>query len=145
MMNPNRLKTLLDAYGADPRRWPAAERAAAQALLVSSVDARAAVQDAQRLDALLDRVPVSADAVADPALLAAIIATTVPPAGRRPARPWTEAFAARFAFGWPNFAALAAAAVVGFLIGWTDLNQSAAASRDMVDMITPVTVEEPLW
>lgn len=145
MMSLDRLKILLDAYGADPRRWPAAERAAAQALLGSSADARTAAHEAGRLDALLDRAPVRADAAADPALLAAIIAKTVPAAAsRRPARSWTEAFAARFAF-WPNFAALAAAGVVGFLIGWTDLNQSAAASRDMPDLIAPMTVEEPLW
>ena len=44
----------LEAYGADPDRWPAAERAAALALLQSSPAAAQSQRDAAALDQLLD-------------------------------------------------------------------------------------------
>jgi len=53
----DRVRTLLDAYGADPARWPAAERAAALELLARSPDARACRVAAARLDDALDAVP----------------------------------------------------------------------------------------
>jgi hypothetical protein len=53
-----RLQQLLDAYGANPERWPAEERVAALALLAHSTEARAQRDEAARLDALLDLVPV---------------------------------------------------------------------------------------
>ena len=56
-MTLDRVRTLLDAYGADPARWPAAERAAALELLARSPDARACRVAAARLDDALDAVP----------------------------------------------------------------------------------------
>jgi len=53
-MTLDRLQQLLDAYGADPMRWPEEERAAALAMLARSAEARAALADAERLDAILD-------------------------------------------------------------------------------------------
>ena len=47
-------EALLDAYGAEPRRWPADRRAAAEALLARSPEAQALCATAARLDALLD-------------------------------------------------------------------------------------------
>jgi hypothetical protein len=55
LMTMDRLKTLLDAYGASPARWPAEERAAAEAMIAASDEARAAFAEAARLDSLLDR------------------------------------------------------------------------------------------
>ena len=54
-MTLDRFAVLLDAYGADPARWPDAERAAARALLDRSSEARARRDAAAALDALLDR------------------------------------------------------------------------------------------
>jgi hypothetical protein len=54
LMTMDRLKSLLDAYGASPARWPAEERAAAEAMIASSEAARAAFAEASRLDSLLD-------------------------------------------------------------------------------------------
>ena len=54
-MTLDRFAVLLDAYGADPARWPDAERAAARALLDGSSEARARRDAAAALDALLDR------------------------------------------------------------------------------------------
>lgn len=48
-----RLAAILEAYGAEPRRWPPSERAAAEALIAGSPEARALRDDAARLDALL--------------------------------------------------------------------------------------------
>lgn len=73
-MTLQRLRQLLDAYGATPDRWPAEERAAALALLASSVEARAQRDAAARLDTLLDLAPVVPPSVE----LAARILTATP-------------------------------------------------------------------
>jgi hypothetical protein len=59
MMTLERLRQILDAYGASPERWPAAERDAALALLDSTPEARAARNVAARLDAALDLAPAA--------------------------------------------------------------------------------------
>lgn len=56
-MTLDRLRQLLDAYGASPERWPDDERGAATALMSESNAARGLRDDAARLDALLDLVP----------------------------------------------------------------------------------------
>ena len=56
-MTPDRLRVLLDAYGARPERWPADEREAAVALLATSPEAAALRDAAARLDAALDLLP----------------------------------------------------------------------------------------
>ncbi len=53
-MSLERLRAILDAYGAGPERWPAAERTAAVLLLDSSAEARRAHAEAMRLDIVLD-------------------------------------------------------------------------------------------
>jgi hypothetical protein len=55
LMTPERLARILEAYGAEPSRWPAAERDNALALLVR--DGSAASQ-AFALDRMLDRFAV---------------------------------------------------------------------------------------
>lgn len=52
-----RLRELLDTYGADPGRWPADERMAAEALLADSPEARNWREAARSLDAILDAAP----------------------------------------------------------------------------------------
>ncbi len=57
-MKPGRFIRLLDTHGADPARWPEAERAAALALLERSAEMRAAHDAAAALDAALrDSLP----------------------------------------------------------------------------------------
>ena len=65
-----RLRNLLDAYGAQPERWPEAERAAAQALIGRSAAARALWKEAQEVDLLLGAVSVEPE----PALVTRILA-----------------------------------------------------------------------
>lgn len=66
-----RFQQLVEAYGAEPRRWPTDERAAALALLVCSDEARHICEEARALDALLDALPGQE---ASPALHARILA-----------------------------------------------------------------------
>jgi hypothetical protein len=56
-MSMERFKRLLDAYGADARRWPEADWTRAQSLLSSSPEARTAWSRAASLDSLLDHHP----------------------------------------------------------------------------------------
>lgn len=55
LMTLERLNGILDAYGASPARWPAEERAAAEAMIASSDEARTSFAEAARLDAMLDQ------------------------------------------------------------------------------------------
>lgn len=59
-MELERFRSLLDAYGAAPERWPEEERAAATALLADSVDARTFLSEAALLDKALDLVEAPA-------------------------------------------------------------------------------------
>jgi hypothetical protein len=63
-MDLNDFQHVLDAWGGDPRRWPADRRAAALALAGSDVRAAALLAQAQALDALLDQAPVQAPSLA---------------------------------------------------------------------------------
>jgi hypothetical protein len=108
-MNLTRLRDILDAYGADPRRWPAAERDAALALLSGSEEARALRDEAAALDTLLDTAQVPAPS---PELMAAILAGAAPAGWRR----WLADF---WPVGpvWQPASALAAAVVLGVAVG----------------------------
>lgn len=60
-MKIERFQSLADSLGGDLKRWPQAERAAAEALADSDPQAAATLAEAQRLDALLaqaDAAPV---------------------------------------------------------------------------------------
>lgn len=57
MMSLDRFATLADAYGADLRRWPQAEQAAARARLDRDARAQQVLAQAGALDAVLDAVP----------------------------------------------------------------------------------------
>ncbi|MGE0116647.1 MAG: hypothetical protein AB7S71_20395 [Dongiaceae bacterium] len=70
-MTSERLEAIVAVYGADPARWPAAERDAAASLLARSDAARALTAHAAALDAALDAVPSLSPT---PALRAAVLA-----------------------------------------------------------------------
>jgi len=80
-MTSERLRQLLDAYGAGPDRWPPDEREAALALLENSSEARAERDSAARLDTVLDRAPAEQPS---PALAERVLAAS--PAKRVKAR-----------------------------------------------------------
>jgi len=101
-MDRERFANLLDAYGADFRRWPADARAAAAVFAAQDAEAVALVAEARRLDTVLEsargEAPVSHD------LAARILAGA--PHAQRPA------------FDRRAFLALAACAVFGVVIGY---------------------------
>ncbi len=104
-----RLRRLLEAYGAEPARWPAAEREAALALLGRSVEAAALRSEAAELDRLLDEAALPQ---ASPELMAEVLAD----ASLSPWRRWAVAL---WPFGpiWKPASALAMAATLGIVVG----------------------------
>lgn len=111
-MSPARFERLIAAYGADPARWPAAERAGALAFLAANREAAAPLlAEAASLDQALATARAAAPSLS-PRALAAI---------RRGARPgrlgrlrrlldWPDAL-------WQPAGAVAAALLVGFVVG----------------------------
>lgn len=109
-MGLTRLKDMIDAYGAEPGRWPAGERAAAQALLRQSAEARALQDDARRLDRALDLMPGVGPSTA---LAGRILGAT--PASRGAWALWRIVWP--FERPWRPVAAWASAAAFGLLLG----------------------------
>lgn len=109
-MNTDRLKELADAYGADPRRWPSGERAAAEAAMAADpAPAARLLFDARQTDAALDASPRPAVSMA----LRDRVITAAASAGLTPKR-------ARFVLGrlaWLSAAGWAAAACAGVAAG----------------------------
>ncbi|MBL8545651.1 MAG: hypothetical protein JNL81_04260 [Hyphomonadaceae bacterium] len=101
-MDRERFVALLDAYGADFRRWPAEARAAAAAFAAQNADVEALLAEARGLDAVLGLVR---DQGAPSGELTARILSRIP----RTQRP---AFDRRALF------ALAACAVFGVVLGY---------------------------
>lgn len=59
-MNNDRIRELLDAYGADPRRWPAREQAVFAEFFDPGGEAARWLAEARALDAVFDRYEVPA-------------------------------------------------------------------------------------
>jgi len=104
-MELERLLALAAAHGGDPARWPAPERAAALRLLEDSAAARAALQSARALDAL---IALPAPAPPAPALRAAVLRS----APRERAAGWAAAWSWRLALP-----ALALSVAFGVVLG----------------------------
>ncbi len=103
IMDRERFVALLDAYGADFRRWPAETRAGAAAFAAQHGEAAVLIAEARKLDAVLDGARDDAQPSAN---LAARIMASAPRAQR-------PAFDRRAMF------ALAACAVFGVVIGYS--------------------------
>ena len=129
-MTLERLRAVIEAYGASAVRWPVAEREAAAALLAESAAARALVTEAAPLDALLDAVPAVAPT---PAMRAAILALA-PRAARRPGDGW-RGFVDALG-GWRLAGAVLAASLVLGIVsgGWLLAGQSAESSPDLLQL-----------
>jgi len=119
-MTPKRVREIVEAYGADPVRWPAAERDAALAMVRTDEALAAFVQESRRLDLLLDQfAPPLQRANADELTRQIAAATQEMPAqrdARDPAVDWRRWFA------WPKLAGLAMAGLIGFTVGWSGLD-----------------------
>jgi hypothetical protein len=127
-----RFRRLIAAYGADPARWPPGQRSRGEALLAGSPTARALLAEAQAFDSLLMADPTPPP---DEQLAAAIIArATAAPQERAPAIARAIALDWSFSRLWPQAVGLAAAAVLGFVIGWTDLLPADFDGDDTIDL-----------
>ena len=135
-MNIDRFKVLLDGYGADPARWPAAERAAAEAFARTSPEAASLIAAARALDRALECMPTAAPAL-DPVAVAAAASAAPQRRARQPRR-------SGFGFAWPNFAGLAAAMAVGFVVGWTGMIGPLDTATALADASPLSTTEEVL-
>lgn len=110
-MTPERFNALLDAYGADLRRWPEAERASASSLAAQGPpELRQRLAEATLLDSWLDS---NAVAVPDDALVrrVAASATAVGVGSAAAGSPWP-----RLRWLWPG-AGLVAVGLAGTLAG----------------------------
>lgn len=105
-MNIERFRTLVEAYGADPARWPEAERAAALLFAEQSAEAREALQEAAAFDRLLDTAESQA---ATRALEDRILATFSERTVKQRA-PW-------FTLRWIPAAAVACSLALGLAVG----------------------------
>ncbi len=143
MITLSRLAEILDAYGADPECWPLEDRVAALELLAQSAEAQALAHGAGNLDALLDAAPLTMPSRSTTESLAARIVARIPAA-----EILTLSRASKVSWGWPNWTALAAAAVAGLIVGWSGLNigPGYAAGSDLPDPFAPAAaLEETLW
>lgn len=119
-MTLEEFEILIARHGAETSAWPAADRAAGEALLARSDAARALLAEQARIDRLIAEAP----AIAAPQSLRArvLAATHMPEARPAPARrPLFAAWRESFAGFWPQMAGLAAAVVIGFTIGVADV------------------------
>lgn len=106
-MTMERLRSILDAYGASAERWPPAERGAMLAMLNSSAEARRVREEACSLDLALDALKAPAPS---PGLAERIATRPVAAARERGSRSIAPQTA--------RTAALAASVLIGMLIGF---------------------------
>ncbi len=153
-LNLSDFRDMLDAFGADPRRWPPDRHAAAQLLLATNADARSMFHEARALDQVLaaglrapaldptivERVAMAAigrtprnSISRTPARQAASSMSNVVALGRRriaPAAPGPERrdFVESPAIAWRAAGALAASLITGLLIGTFDIAPASVRS-----------------
>jgi hypothetical protein len=132
-----RFAALVEAYGAEPSRWPADRRAWAEQFLARSDAARAIAAEAAALDAALDRAPLAPP----PAALIGRVLAAAPRAGARArsASWWLGGF-------WRPAAGLAAAAVLGIGLGafGPAFPSLAGADQETVSLDTGLSLESEL-
>jgi len=139
-MSLERLRALLDAYGANPDRWPPGERMAALALLEQSPQAQRWRNASASVDALLDHAPgfeVSTTLI-DRILAAA--PTPVPSANRTPppCRHTT-----RRVWAWRTLAAALPLAAAAAVVLWVWTKPSQTPERANVTLAEMETFDVP--
>jgi hypothetical protein len=141
-MTRDELRHLLDAHGADPSRWPAERREEAVQLLAADAGARADLEAARSLDAMLLRFSVLS--AADEQSAARVMGKFNGPLPRQKQPFWRVPAALldwQFAPAWPRLAALAGCLLIGFSIGISGVDRSLArgdnqtVNRDIGTMV----------
>jgi hypothetical protein len=124
-MNADRFRQILDAYGADPRRWPQAERADARDFLAANAEARVWLAEADGLDGRLDGwAPLQVS----PALRARVLGAAPRPRAPPLFGPWIAGLAATLA------AACAAGVVFGVYLAQPALKSAREDAAIMAAM-----------
>jgi hypothetical protein len=128
MMNETRLLAIIEAYGGDPGSWPESERDSALVLLETSSAGQRARDTAVALDTMLGEAAVAPATLALQTRIAVITEQSITESSD-----WTRIF---WPFGaiWRPAAGLAAAAVIGLVVGigapLDDLNAAAISDTD---------------
>ena len=119
-VTPKRVREIVAAYGADVARWPAAERAAALAIIRDDPELSALLREARRLDSMLDTFAPLLPAMKAGDLAERVMAAAPQAPAPRRLRETSVPFWRWF--GWPKLAGLAMAGLIGFTVGWTGLD-----------------------
>jgi hypothetical protein len=123
-MTAERFIALVSAYGADERRWPESERAAARAFMAAEPErARLALAEADAVDALLHAAPMPQVSMALRARVLASAAEAGLKVGKH-GRRWLDRLTLLFGAGW---AAAACAGVAAGVIMTAHLTADAQA------------------
>ena len=132
----DRLELLLEAYGAGPHRWPAAERDRAVELLTRSPAAQALQREAAALDRLLDQAMPPAPS---PELIADILAGAS-------ASPWWRWAGTLWPFGpiWKPASALALVGLLGVVTGLLAPGEGLLLGAQLGDEIDNLLLEPPV-
>ena len=142
-MTPDRFRELIDAYGGDAKRWPAGERDAALAYAGCDARARAMLDEAKRLDALIDGMKIKAPEIDSARIVATAVRVAQAPDASNVVAFARRRGAARPMFVWARGAALAAATVCGFVIGMSD--PGGLSDANALDLLDQVQTEDTLW
>jgi anti-sigma factor RsiW len=120
-MTLERFAAIIDAYGTSPARWPADERAAAEALLAEDPAAQALAAEAAKLDLMLAaaRVEAPSAALVERLMAARPRAVAVAPAPLQDKGVFRRLIEALWPYGSPvvSTGALAASIMLGVALG----------------------------
>ncbi|HLY55986.1 MAG TPA: hypothetical protein VKS60_10545 [Stellaceae bacterium] len=133
MMTLKEFEALLDRHGPDLERWPAPDRDAAAVLVADSVAAQAVFARHLSFDRLFEL-----ETVPEPPPAGRIVARALAAARRE--RPFAWLWPSGLHIGWKQAAALAACAVVGFIVGLSTETQS-SLSPQLLDLIDGSSLE----
>jgi len=143
-MTHEQFQLFLDRHGADPERWPDAERDAAKRLIARDASAHGTFEAARQLDEALARHVRTTQS--DDASVARVMARLSAPLPRQKVPFWRLPGVLldwQFAPAWPRVAALACCAAIGFGIGLAGLDRPfdrldapfSVASRDLGSIV----------
>jgi hypothetical protein len=128
-LSADRFKAILDAYGADPARWPADERDAALRFMAEDLRAEAWIDEARAIDGLLtagfDAVDTDTDQAVQARVLAHMLmnpATNVVAFPRRPASPRPKLRIVPLLWTGIGLAACLAGATLGIKVGLSSVD-----------------------
>ena len=138
-----RLQAILETYGTAPQRWPAAERAAALALLAGSAQARALRDREARLDQALRQLtsPPPSEALVGRLARQPLPRPAATPAVRRPPVRLDRSRLLRWAAQGAAFAAVALVAFVAGLAVPSPLRDGDAVRAPVEAVLTAATAE----